>query len=87
VVLPEIDQHAALRVADRIRESVKRASTELLPQAARDEGEAITISVGIASWQPGEPLIISAMLERADKALYQAKHKGRDQSVLGQMAA
>lgn len=87
VVLPEIDQHAALRVADRIRESVKRASTDLLPAKARDEGEAITISVGIASWQPGEPLVISAMLEQADKALYQAKHKGRDQSVLGQQMA
>lgn len=89
VVLPEIDQHAALRVADRIRESVKRASTDLLPAKARDDGESITISVGIASWQPGEPLIISSMLERADQALYQAKHKGRDQSVLGggQMAA
>ncbi|VVD72189.1 putative diguanylate cyclase YcdT [Pandoraea eparura] len=87
VVLPEIDQHAALRVADRIRESVKRASTDMLPEKARDKGEAITISVGIATWQPGEPLVISAMLERADKALYQAKHKGRDQSVLGQLAA
>ncbi len=87
VVLPEIDQHAALRVADRIRESVKRASTDLLPAKAREDGEAITISVGIASWHPGEPLVISAMLERADKALYQAKHKGRDQSVLGQLAA
>lgn len=87
VVLPEIDQQAALRVADRIRESVKRASTDMLPEKARDKGEAITISIGIATWQPGEPLVISAMLERADKALYQAKHKGRDQSVLGQLAA
>lgn len=87
VVLPEIDEHAALRVADRIRESVKRAGSELLPPQARADGEAITTSIGIATWHPGEPLVISAMLERADQALYEAKHKGRDQSVMGQMAA
>ncbi|GAB3627146.1 sensor domain-containing diguanylate cyclase [Pandoraea terrae] len=87
VVLPEIDQHAALRVSDRIRESVKRAGADMLPKQAHDDGEAITISVGIATWKPGQPFIIGAMLENADQALYEAKHKGRNQSVLASMPA
>ncbi|MCW2605844.1 MAG: diguanylate cyclase [Frankiales bacterium] len=40
-----------------------------------------TVSVGLTSWQPGE--LAEATLRRADAALYQAKHAGRDRvSVL-----
>lgn len=36
----------------------------------------LTISLGLASYQPGES--IEALLARADKALYKAKHAGRN---------
>lgn len=84
VVLPELDEHAALNVSNRIRDAVRLASTDMLPPASRERGEIITVSVGIATWHPDSPLNIEDMLSRADRALYEAKHKGRNQSVLSQ---
>ena len=37
---------------------------------------AVTVSVGLATWQPGEDG--GALLRRADAALHRAKHSGRD---------
>ncbi len=65
------DLHAGRRLADLLRESVA---------ATRMETEAgdlpITVSIGVAQWAPGEAL--ADVLSRADLALYQAKHKGRN---------
>lgn len=40
-----------------------------------------TVSIGIASLIPGDASF-DAMLQRADKALYQAKEDGRNRSVI-----
>jgi diguanylate cyclase (GGDEF)-like protein len=37
----------------------------------------ITISLGVAHW-PGDASDLGAVLKQADKALYQAKHRGRN---------
>ncbi len=37
---------------------------------------SITCSFGVAEWQPGE--LVDQLLKRADAALYQAKHSGRN---------
>ncbi|MCW8891328.1 MAG: diguanylate cyclase [Sedimenticola sp.] len=51
-----------------------------------NEGEIpVTISIGVSEYLPGEGLIDSAMV-RADKALYQAKHAGRNQVRIQQAA-
>jgi diguanylate cyclase (GGDEF)-like protein len=42
----------------------------------------ITFSAGYAMWQPGED--IDHLMSRADQALYQAKHDGRDQFKLAE---
>ena len=42
----------------------------------------VTISAGIAQWKPGESL--AQTLERADKALYAAKHGGRNECAVAQ---
>ncbi|WP_460063932.1 diguanylate cyclase [Pseudomonas sp. H2_H09] len=43
----------------------------------------ITVSLGVALWHPAsEP--ISAVLERADRLLYQAKQEGRNRVVVEQ---
>lgn len=39
----------------------------------------ITLSIGIAEYTPGEE--IAALIERADKALYDAKRAGRNRVV------
>ena len=61
----------ATRVADRVRQSI--SSTEITIQSHR---LSVTVSGGVAEYQPGEDL--SALIARADDALYQAKDAGRN---------
>ncbi|ALX34809.2 hypothetical protein PATSB16_32820 [Pandoraea thiooxydans] len=82
LILPDTDETTALRVSNRLRESVRQAATEMLPAHTVASGDAVTISVGIATWLPGTALNIDRMLSDADRALYEAKDKGRNQSVL-----
>ena len=67
---------AAPEDLDRIAETLRTAveSTRLL---YRGEAIRVTISLGLALARSGEA--VSALLGRADKALYTAKHQGRNQ--------
>lgn len=67
VLLPETGLEAALGVADKLRAGVA---------AAREGLPAITISVGVAAAQEGETL--TALIRRADDAMYAAKRRGRN---------
>jgi diguanylate cyclase (GGDEF)-like protein len=75
VILPETSLDAARRLAQRIRVHV----AELRPLA---DGVAIpvTVSLGVAQVCPDDASI-QDVLKRADRALYQAKHQGRDRVV------
>jgi diguanylate cyclase (GGDEF)-like protein len=62
------------------------AAAERMRLAACQPGEArtglatgLTVSIGVTQLHPGEP--IQSTLARADEALYQAKHQGRDRVV------
>lgn len=68
VFLPHTSLRGALRCAERIRHAVVRRPFNGLHQ--------VTVSIGIAEYRPGE--VISSLLQRADKALYGAKHAGRN---------
>lgn len=72
VVLAETDSAGALRIAENIR-----AAIEQLPPFEDDVGP-ITVSIGLctSTGQPGESL--ENLMYAADKALYQAKHRGRN---------
>ena len=48
-------------------------------RSTNEELGAITVSVGVAEFQPGES--IGDLVERADRALYQAKRSGRNRTV------
>src|SRR6202030_3328714 len=45
----------------------------------RDDFGSITLSIGASCYRPGEPL--AETVRRADAALYQAKHNGRNRVV------
>lgn len=70
VVLPETDGHGALAIAEDLRRSV--AAAPMLVGARRLD---VTVSVGWALWSGESP---EELLERADRALYDAKEAGRD---------
>jgi diguanylate cyclase (GGDEF)-like protein len=72
VVLPETSCSEAEVVADRIRTSMENENFS--PNNGGDV--TITISIGVTEYLKGER--ISSFVERADKAMYMSKSKGRN---------
>ncbi len=77
ILLPQTNAESAMRVAEKIRAVVKNISVKTDTKQIN-----FTVSLGIAGYQP-EDEDASEILERADRALYDAKESGRDRSVLG----
>lgn len=77
VILPGASKQEAYKTAERLREAVD--------QLAFGDPEAQTlhcsISLGVAAFSDGLG-DFSSWLKAADKALYQAKHQGRNQTVM-----
>ncbi|WP_223787152.1 GGDEF domain-containing protein [Marinicella meishanensis] len=59
------------------------AMAQIKPDEHSDHSFTLTASIGVAHHQPGDPLNIKQLLDLADKALYQAKQKGKNQYHLG----
>lgn len=72
VVLPGASRRQAVEVAERVRAAV--ADVHLTGPTGEDLN--VTVSVGVATRQPGDDL--GAMLSRADRALYLSKSRGRN---------
>jgi len=73
ILLPETNQSAAFETAERLRKAISSTSVPLeagLPLQ-------FTVSIGIASLASKDDNI-DVLLNRADKALYQAKNAGRN---------
>jgi len=77
LILPEISPEHVLSSAERMREKVK----ELNVQYSGGVLENITLSLGVALF-PMHGTSGKTILRAADGALYEAKHKGRDQVVM-----
>jgi diguanylate cyclase (GGDEF)-like protein len=75
-LLPNTSASQAAAIAERAREAVLKESEQTL---ARRFG-ALTISAGVATSRPGETALAS-LIDRADKALYQAKRSGRNRII------
>jgi two-component system chemotaxis response regulator CheY len=67
--------------ASSAAERLRRAVEVLAIPAPADEGGILTISVGVASWDPGRPDPVDVVLRQADEALYTAKDDGRNRVV------
>lgn len=72
-LLVETGYEGALRFAERLRKAVEGTDVICGEHVVR-----VTVSVGVAEWQ-GTDEEIKEVLIRADRALYKAKHAGRNQ--------
>ncbi|RLT88427.1 MAG: diguanylate cyclase [Ketobacter sp. GenoA1] len=77
VVLPETGVEGALRVAERVRESV--AAMRFL---VKETPVPVTVSVGVVALIPPADGRYTDMLSMADEALYQSKENGRNRVTL-----
>lgn len=75
LLAPGIEAHAAHRLAERIRAEIRRRS--------RPRGR-LGASIGVADCKQLEELTEEALTAAADTALYLAKSRGRDRSVVFQ---
>jgi diguanylate cyclase (GGDEF)-like protein len=74
VLMPETDLANAVLIAERVREALAGCLIAPLPGP-------VTASFGVAELAAGEPA--RSLLSRADKALYEAKHTGRNRVAVG----
>ncbi len=77
VILPGTPIDAALHVGENIRTALGRRL--FVPREAEEAVCTVTVSIGVACYEPGEPL--AQWVQRADAALYRAKKTGRDRVV------
>ncbi|WP_029076749.1 GGDEF domain-containing protein [Kaistia adipata] len=71
VMLPGVAAEGALAIAERLRVQIHAASL------AAPDLPAVTVSIGVATLGSGDAAI-SDVMARADRALYAAKHAGRN---------
>ncbi|WP_137175127.1 sensor domain-containing diguanylate cyclase [Massilia sp. HP4] len=85
-LLPDTDPAGARMVAERIRQAVMALA---IPHAGNGAG-VVTISVGVYTGSASAGMAAdsaTALVERADALLYQAKQSGRNQVCGGDLAA
>ena len=75
LLLPETNNKGALEMSERIRKAV-----ELSRFSVREGDTNVTASLGVASY-PEDGGNLDVILEKADKAMYRAKQKGRNRVV------
>jgi diguanylate cyclase (GGDEF)-like protein len=79
IILPETSSALAIERAEAIRWSVSQMRVRFRTEALRE----ITISVGVAIC-PGCGSTLEEILRSADRALYAAKHAGRNQIMMAE---
>lgn len=75
IILPDTTLSAGVAVGNSLRKAV--ATKDVINRSSGEKLGRITMSVGVAEFTPGEK--IPDLIERADAALYTAKHNGRNQ--------
>jgi diguanylate cyclase (GGDEF)-like protein len=75
IVLPGTDAAGARHLAERLRAGVERLA---IPHATSATAPRVTISLGVATTVPRRDASPQSLIEAADRALYEAKHGGRN---------
>ncbi|MCG7560002.1 sensor domain-containing diguanylate cyclase [Pseudoalteromonas sp. McH1-42] len=77
IFMPFVDANRAFSIAERLRIAISEHAMPL--------SRPVTVSIGIACW-PAHSKSIDETLKMADKALYQAKNKGRNQTCQAKLS-
>jgi diguanylate cyclase (GGDEF)-like protein len=78
IILPGVDASGAQLVAERIRNAVYNLQYQ---HSASESAEYVTISIGVTSVIAHDNIEPNTLIAIADKALYQAKHSGRNRVI------
>jgi diguanylate cyclase (GGDEF)-like protein len=78
IILPDTDQDAAFKIAEKIRKAVSKLQ---LSDTLHKDTRQITISQGISSY-PENADDLETLKVKADKTLYKAKLEGRDKVLI-----
>ncbi len=78
VAMPDADRSAAKRTAERLCQVMARQPVSL----PGGKHLTVTLSIGVAIGKPESDANPLDLIERADQALYAAKHKGRNTVVM-----
>jgi two-component system chemotaxis response regulator CheY len=84
VLLPEQGRVGATIAMERVRERLERTAIE---HSGSNPPGVLTLSVGLASLDPGSTVDAQQLLAEADTALYRAKTGGRNRVLSGQPAS
>ena len=76
VILPESDIKGAELLAEKIRSTIEGLQ---IKHEKSSTAPVVTISLGLASYSPSEEIYPNDLIEQADRALYKAKNRGRNQ--------
>lgn len=76
ILLPNTPESEAYLLAERIREAVEHNPAEYKGQSL-----PITISIGVSSYRPNDQ-DLDQVIQRSDKALYEAKNQGRNRTTV-----
>ena len=79
VLLPNTDQEGALMVAKILQQRIRELK---LSHGYSQVSPYITLSIGAATLQPIKGIQGKQLIDRADKALYESKEKGRNEISL-----
>lgn len=78
MLLQDCDLKNAYNVAEKTRKDIENASIEIIT----NKKIKFTVSLGVAQFDSRDNDNIESTLSRADKALYEAKNNGRNQTVI-----
>ena len=81
-LLPNIDEEGALTVAHTMQENLHQGA---LVHGTSPLSDYVTVSIGIATARSDDEVTSLGLFKAADKALYRAKAKGRNQIVVGEV--
>jgi diguanylate cyclase (GGDEF)-like protein/PAS domain S-box-containing protein len=75
IICGDVGPAVAGQIVDRLHDAIRE------PLSGRANGVRVTCSVGVALYSGGEQPLPEVMLERADAAMYESKHAGKNRTT------